>query len=262
MTDHYATLGVPRTAAADEIKQAFRKLASQHHPDKGGDTKKFQEIQAAYAVLGDDTARTNYDNPRQQFGGFTNTGGNPFDLNNMFNMFAQGEGAFFSGGQPKRSHVRMSLWVSLLDIVQGGKRPVSLGTQAGASTIEIEIPLGIGDGDNVQYRGIAPGGQDLVVQFRIHPHPVFRKEGLNLHTEQKIEVWELILGGEIKLLTINGTELIINIPVQCQPNTVLRLKQHGIQDRNGNKGDLLVKLQAQIPNNISPELIEAIKKYK
>jgi curved DNA-binding protein CbpA len=46
MTDHYATLGVPRTATADEIKKTYRKLASQHHPDKGGDTRKFQEIQA------------------------------------------------------------------------------------------------------------------------------------------------------------------------------------------------------------------------
>jgi len=54
MNDHYATLGVARTASADEIKRAFRKLASQHHPDKGGDTKKFQEIQAAYETLGDE----------------------------------------------------------------------------------------------------------------------------------------------------------------------------------------------------------------
>jgi hypothetical protein len=53
MTDHYATLGVARNATQDEIKRAFRKLASQHHPDKGGDTQKFQEIQAAYDTLGD-----------------------------------------------------------------------------------------------------------------------------------------------------------------------------------------------------------------
>ena len=57
MTDHYAALGVPKTASAAEIKQAFRKLASQHHPDKGGDTAKFQGIQAAYEILGDDAKR-------------------------------------------------------------------------------------------------------------------------------------------------------------------------------------------------------------
>jgi len=70
MTDHYAALGVPRTATAAEIKQAFRKLASQHHPDKGGDTAKFQAIQAAYAVLGDEQKRSEYNNPQPQFGGF------------------------------------------------------------------------------------------------------------------------------------------------------------------------------------------------
>jgi curved DNA-binding protein CbpA len=67
MTDHYATLGVAKTATADEIKRAFRKLASQHHPDKGGDTQKFQEIQAAYDTLGDTNKRAAYDNPSLSF---------------------------------------------------------------------------------------------------------------------------------------------------------------------------------------------------
>jgi hypothetical protein len=55
MSDHYQTLGVQRNATPDEIKKAYRKLAGQHHPDKeGGDKLKFQEIQKAYEVLGDD----------------------------------------------------------------------------------------------------------------------------------------------------------------------------------------------------------------
>ena len=70
MPDHYAALGVARTATADEIKRAFRRLASQHHPDKGGDTQKFQTIQAAYDTLGDVAKRSQYDNPQPQFGGF------------------------------------------------------------------------------------------------------------------------------------------------------------------------------------------------
>jgi DnaJ-class molecular chaperone len=61
MTDYYATLGVARTASADEIKRAFRKLASQHHPDRvGGSTTKFQEIQAAYETLSDEQKRAAY----------------------------------------------------------------------------------------------------------------------------------------------------------------------------------------------------------
>ena len=60
MPDHYATLGVAKSATEDEIKRAFRRLASQHHPDKGGDTQKFQEIQAAYHVLGDAAKRADH----------------------------------------------------------------------------------------------------------------------------------------------------------------------------------------------------------
>ena len=82
MTDHYATLGVARTATQDEIKRAFRKLASQHHPDTGGNTAKFQEIQAAYDTLGDEAKRAEYNNPRPQFSGMPN--GANFNMNDIF----------------------------------------------------------------------------------------------------------------------------------------------------------------------------------
>ena len=65
MADHYQTLGVDRNASQDDIKRAYRKLASQHHPDKGGDTKKFQELQTAYDTLSDPNKRSQYDNPQQ-----------------------------------------------------------------------------------------------------------------------------------------------------------------------------------------------------
>ena len=84
MTDHYATLGVPRTATAADIKQAFRRLASQHHPDKGGDTAKFQAIQAAYATLGDEQKRAEYNNPRPQFGPGPGAG---FNFEEFFGVF-------------------------------------------------------------------------------------------------------------------------------------------------------------------------------
>lgn len=253
MTDHYAALGVARTATADQIKQAFRKLASTHHPDKGGDTKKFQEIQSAYAVLGDAQKRAEYDNPRPQFSGFGGGG-----MNDIFSqMFGQMHGA----QQARRSHVRMSLWITLLDVVRGGRRPISVGTADGTSTVEIEIPLGISDGDNVQYQGIGPGGQDLVIQFRVQPHAEFRREGLTLHTTHKISVWDLILGSDAEIRTIDSSLLVITIPPGCQPGMVLRLQQKGIQDRNGQKGDLMVHVQAQIPATIAPELLAAIEQY-
>jgi hypothetical protein len=88
----------------------------------------------------------------------------------------------FNQHHPRRSHVRMTLWISLLDVATGGRRTVSLGTQAGVSAVEIDIPLGINDGDNVQYEGIGPGGADLVVQFRVSPDRTLATQWIEPHT--------------------------------------------------------------------------------
>ena len=258
MTDHYATLGVARNATQDEIKRAFRKLASQHHPDKGGDTQKFQEIQAAYDTLGDAGKRQAYDNPAPQFGGF----GGGAQFGNMHDIFAQmfgGQSPF--GQQPRRNHVRMSLWITLLDVARGGRRPVALGTQAGTNTVEIEIPKGINDGDNVQYPGLAPGGQDLVIQFRIQPHADFQRQGLNLVTTHKVSIWTLILGGDTEIQTVEGNRLVVKIAPHTQPGTTLRLRSQGLGDQSGQKGDLMVQIQTEIPKTIAPEIITAIQNY-
>ena len=260
MTDYYAALGVPKTATADDIKRAFRRLASQHHPDKGGDTQKFQAIQQAYATLGDDQKRAEYDNPRPQFSGFHGHPGG-VNINDIFGqMFGQQFGQQHQ--HPRRSHVRMTLWISLLDVATGGKRTVSLGTQSGVSAVEIEIPLGINDGDNVQYEGIGPGGADLVVQFKVSPDRKWQRDGLNLTQEVRIDIWDLILGGELTIDTLTGKTLSTQVPARTQPGTVLRLKAQGLQDRTGRTGDIMVRVQAQIPENIPPEIIEAIQKHQ
>ena len=258
--DHYSILGVGKDAGQDDIKRAYRKLASQHHPDKGGDTARFQEIQTAYEVLGDTQKRQQYDNPQPQGFHFNFGHGGP-DINSIFGqMFGHG----FAQQQQRSApnFVRMSLWITLHDVALGGKRPVAVGTPRGQTTIEVEIPLGIGDGDNVQYQGLAPGGQDLVIQYRIHPDPVWQREGLNLTTEVVVDIWQMILGGELKVNTITGSELAAHIPARTQPRTTLRLRRQGLRDRAGNQGDLMVRVMPRIPENIHPELIEAIEKHR
>lgn len=267
MTDHYATLGVSKTATPDEIKRAFRKLASQHHPDKGGDTAKFQQIQAAYDTLGDPNKRAAYDNP-SPFGqqgpgpGFHFNFGGPggFNFNDMFEMFGQRGGP--NQEYQRRTHARMSLWIRLSDVATGGSRPVALSTPQGTNTVEIDIPLGINDGDNVQYQGIAPGGQDLVIQFRVHPDPQWQRNDLNLITEKEVSVWDLILGAEITVKNVLGHELVAQIPPRTQPRTLLRLKGQGLRNRTGQVGDILLRVNVVIPNQIDPELIDAIKKHQ
>jgi DnaJ-class molecular chaperone len=156
----------------------------------------------------------------------------------------------------------MTLWISLLDVATGGRRTVSLGTQSGVSAVEIDIPLGINDGDNVQYEGIGPGGADLVVQFRVAPDRTWQRDGLNLTQEVRIDIWNLILGGELTIDTLTGRTLNTQIPERTQPGTTLRLRGQGLQDRSGNTGDIFVKLQASIPDNIAPEIIDAIQKHQ
>ena len=76
--DYYSTLGISKTASASDIKKAYRKLAMENHPDKGGDSNKFAKITEAYEVLKDQQKRSNYDqfgtaDPQQNFNPHTRT---------------------------------------------------------------------------------------------------------------------------------------------------------------------------------------------
>ena len=260
MNNYYQTLGIERGANADEIKRAYRRLASQHHPDKGGDKNKFQEIELAYRTLSDPQTRAQYDNPRSQPGfGFHTANGN-FDFESIFDIF----GAKFQNPQQQRraQHAVMTLWITLRDVSQGGRRTISVGTHQGTSAVEIEIPLGINDGDSVQYSGVGPGGIDLVINYRIHPDPKWVRQGLTLQTEHSISIWDLILGCETPIKDILGTNLSLTVPAGTQPGTILRLRGRGLASRAGDAGDLLIKIQAQIPNNIPKELLDQINQLR
>jgi curved DNA-binding protein len=250
--NYYDVLGVPKTATADEIKRAYRRLASQHHPDKGGDTGRFQEIEAAYRTLGNVEKRAEYDNPMDHRS-FAHQQGAPFNFDSIFDIF----GARFT---PPRTHARISLWIGLKDIADPGPKLISIGTSSGTQTVEIHIPTGINDGDNVQYPGVAPGGQDLVVTFRIHPDHNWQKQGANLITTLTATVWQLIAGADVPVSDIRGTALMLTIPPMTQPGATLRIKGRGLPDRSGNRGDMLVKMATRIPHKISPELMAAIQK--
>jgi curved DNA-binding protein len=251
MSNHYQTLGIDRNATPDEIKRAYRKLASQHHPDKGGDKTKFQEIQNAYDTLSNPQKRAMHDSPQNPFSSMNGQG---FDFDSIFNVF----GARFN--QPRQQHQRamMTLWITLPDVARGGPKTISVGTHQGTMTVEIEIPLGIDDGASVQYPGIGPGGMDLVITFRIHPNPRWERQGPNLTTDHSVDVWDLITGTEITVQDILGATLSLTVPARTQPGTTFRLRERGLAQRSGAPGDLLVRVQARIPDHIPQSIIDAI----
>jgi len=258
MSDHYTTLGVTRTATADDIKKAYRRLASQHHPDKGGDTAKFQQIEEAYRTLSDPAQKARYDNPTPQFG----PGGFGFDFGgvNINDIFAQ-----FGGGQPFAQrgpgHVRVTVWIDLRDVLQGGSRTLNVSSSNGSTTVNVAIPQGIQDGDHVQYSGMAPNGVDLVVQYRVNADPRWQRQGDNLLTDHVVSIWQLIQGGSITMTDAVNATIEVQIPPRTNPGTVMRLRGRGVPRPQGVSGDALVRLQAQIPKDIPEPVLTAISQH-
>lgn len=252
MKDYYSILGVPRDAPEADIKRAYRRLASQHHPDKGGDTARFQEIEEAYRVLSDAAARTEYDNPRPQ-AHFHAAG---FNLDEIFNMF----GTRFHHEQ-RRATANLQLWVTLEDLARPGPKVIAVSSPHGQSQIEIQIPPGVADGDSIRYPRIAPGQQDLVITYRIRADPVWQRDGAHVITERSVDVWQAILGTEITVRTLRDTEIVLRIPPRTQNGTVLRVRGHGLPQRNtAVPGDMLVRIQLRLPDDIPESLMAEIQR--
>jgi curved DNA-binding protein len=253
MNNPYQTLGVDRNSTADDIKRAYRRLASQHHPDKGGDKARFQEIQQAYEALTNPAGQPQAGNP------FAGMGGANFNFESIFDVF----GARFNHmHQPRMQQIRVSLWIQLIDVAVGGKKTVSIGTHQGNMTVEIDIPPGIQDGETVQYPNLGQQGFELLITFRIHPDPRYQRIDSNLVCEHQATIWDLILGGETTVRDIHNNNLSLAIPSRTQPGTTFRLRGRGLPQRGGGQGDLLVRVQANIPEHIDQAILDAIAQHR
>jgi curved DNA-binding protein len=249
--DYYQILGIKKTATADEIKQAYRRLAMQHHPDRGGNQFMFQEIQQAYTALSSASHRQ----PNRAGQSHTNSTQDPFNFDAIFEIF----GADLR--RQARSSTKISLWITIKDVMTGGPCAVSLQISHRTETIEIDIPRGIADGDNIRYPGLAPGGHDLIVNYRIKPDPIWQRDGKNLTKNHSIDIWDLVVGCTLTIQDPMGNQLLLTVPPETQPNTVVRLKNKGLPN-NSLFGDLLVKLEPHIRYPVDPEIKHAIYKLK
>jgi len=261
--DHYNTLGVPRDADHDTIKKAYRKLAMEHHPDRGGDVSKFQEITNAYETLSDPDKRFQYDNPQaRQHNAFNGMPGgfnfnfNGFDLNDLFNQ------AFGQRGGPQqqmRPNYRTRVTVSLVDVFNGAEQVLQLGTPQGTKVINIKIPMGIHTGSTIRYDNILDDGS-LIIEFVILPDLRFERQGDDLYANFPISVLDLIVGTKTEFTTIDGKKLEVNIPPNTQPNHQVRLGGYGMTRSDGSRGSQILMLKPFIHANIDNEVIEAIKR--
>lgn len=280
---HYDTLGVANTATPDEIKKAYRKLASQHHPDKGGDTAKFQQIEEAYRILSDTNQRAQYDSQlRGNPGGFRFTvngqdiNGFPPEMGDIFNKFGFNFGghdpfAQFRQQQPKRNKdMRVELRVDLEDTLNQNKKVISVQTTNGErQTIEVDIPRGIHNGSQIKYPGLGdnfftsiPRG-DLYIHFTINPHPKFQISGYDLFTNIDINALDAIIGCSVEFLTLDGKTFELTVPPGTQFGTKFKIGGQGLYAMNQSaRGNLYLIANIVIPTDLSEDKLETIRQLR
>lgn len=258
--DHYNTLGVPREASQEDIKKAYRKLAMEHHPDKGGDVSKFQEITNAYEILSDPEKRFEYDNP-QAAPQFSHPGGfgvniNGFDLDSLFGQLFGQRGGF---KQNQQQIYRTRIQITTLDSYHGTEHPFQISTPTGPKAITIKVPEGVNNGDQVRYDNVIPGAQ-LIVEFLVEPDLRFERHRYDLFMTLPISVLDLIVGTTVEVDTIINKKLKVNIKPGTQPSQHVRIAGYGMPYGNGKYGDQILLLKPYLPDNIHTDIIDSIKR--
>jgi DnaJ-class molecular chaperone len=261
--DHYSTLGVSKTATPDEIKKAYRKLASQHHPDKGGDKAKFQDIQAAYDTLSNPDKRQQYDNPAPQ--GFHTQGGVPPGFEHIFSQMFGGGNPFDPFGQQRRNQpqtFRTTVGLTLDQAYHGGEQILKLQTPNNTHAVTIQIPKGIQNGNQMRIDKVIDGAS-LIVDFHIEPHLKYDRQGNDLICNQSISVLDLIIGTSFEFTTLSGKTLEVTIKPKTQPYIQLKLAGQGMPIYNSSGyGDQIILLKPFIPDIIDEQVINSISQQK
>jgi len=306
--DYYKVLGVERSASEKEIKQAFRRLARQCHPDVNpgdkGAEERFKEINEAYEVLSDPEKRSRYDQLGADWQRWQQTGGRPGDfdwsrwtagrrgagvdvrygtpddLRDLFgadspfsDFFGQIFGGTAAGGAGFRPQVRRQrsqeieqpVEIGLQEAYQGTKRILQIGSQR----LEVKIPAGARTGTRVRISGASGGagsGQagDLYLKVVVAPDPRFERKGDDLYASVTVDLYTLVLGGEVRVPTMEG-EVVLSIPAETQSGRTFRLHGKGMPhlEKPGKQGNLYARVEARLPVRLTPrqrELFEELRR--
>ena len=274
--DPYTTLGVARGASEAEIKKAYRKLAKELHPDRNKDNKaaadRFGRVTSAYDMLSDKDKRGRFDrgeidgdgNPASPFGfgggapqgGFRGAAGGAGagDFGDIFEGLFGGRGRG-GGGSPfarqapaKGANLAYRLAVPFEDAARLDPQRVTLGD---GKTVDLKLPGGLDSGTQMRLAGKGEPGVggpgDAIITIEVGDHQFYKRDGDNIRLDLPISLKEAVLGGKVKVPTVDGP-VMLAVPPGSSSGKVLRLKGKGFGGKAG-RGDQLVTLEIELPED-------------
>jgi len=285
--NYYEVLGVPRDATEEEIRKAYRALARKFHPDVNPNNPqaeaRFKEISEANTVLSDKNKRAQYDRfgaagPNQP-GGSPFPGGQPGAAGNPFGGFQGGDfsdifESIFGGTDPRgRSSqgqdVEQKVEITLEEAFSGSERRFQFHAPSGQPrSITVKIPPGIESGGRIRIPAEgAPGFNggrrgDLIVVVSLAQHPRFERNGNDLSAKVPVDLYEMILGGEVKVAIMGGKSLTLKIPALSQNGATHRIPNQGMPLRSNatQRGDLYLSLDVILPSTLNDADRELFRK--
>uniref|UniRef100_UPI003D144C3B DnaJ C-terminal domain-containing protein n=1 Tax=Chryseobacterium jejuense TaxID=445960 RepID=UPI003D144C3B len=299
--DYYKILGVDKSATQDDIKKAYRKLARKLHPDLNPDDKeserKFKELNEANEVLSNPENRAKYDKygenwkhgeeyekaqqqQQRQYqqqnynGGYSGADfGEGEDFSDFFqNIFGGAGGGGFgkssrgrASGKFKGQDVQAELTLNLRDAAVTHPQTFEIN----GKKVRITIPAGVYDGQKIKLKGHGnpgvnggPNG-DLYIMFNIPVDPDFERVGDDLKTKVIIDLYTAVLGGDVKVNTLDGS-VNLKVKPETQSGVTVRLKGKGfpVYKKEGEQGDLFVTYEVKLPTNLTDKQKELFEQLK
>ena len=286
MKNYYDILGVNEKATSAEITRAFKELAKQHHPDRGGDKDRFQEISEAHDTLKNSQKRHDYDTMRK-FGSRSTGGGgqHPFFNEDIFGDFFSG----FQGGDmdftssfnftrgpggerifrqtnthPRGNrNVQVRMAISIKEAMMNSEKTINYKLPSGRDEFAtVKIPAGVQHGVTFKFSGMGddsirnmPRG-DLMVVMSVLDSDGYTRKGNDLYTDKTIDCFQAVRGHEFNLRTLEDKIIKVKVPAGTQPGTLLTLKGQGMPvHRTLNiRGNLYVKIHILIPQLSAADL--------
>ena len=284
MKNYYDVLGVNEQSTSADITKAYKNLAKQYHPDRGGDKDKFQEINEAHDTLKNSQKRHDYDSMRKFGGSRQGDNGHPFfnedifgdffsgfqggdmDFNNRFNFTSKpGEARTWrtTGRQQGNRNVQVRMAISIKEAMNEGEKTINYKLPSGRDEFAtVKIPAGVQHGVNFKFAGMGddsvknmPRG-DLMVMMSVLDSDGYTRKGNDLHTDKTIDCFQAVRGTDFNLRTLDDNIIKIKVPSGTQPNTILQVQGRGmpVHKTIGIRGNLYVKIHVLIPQLSAADL--------